>query len=61
MQRCKVIIKWETTYTEEVKCEMRHKDECATVQVEKTKLEAQTREVSNDIFRKNSDTITGAL
>lgn len=57
VQRCKVIIKWETTYTEEVKCEMRHKDECATVQVEKTKLEAQTREVCETRVIENCQTV----
>ena len=48
VQRCgAVVTKWETTYTEEHKCETLSKDECQTVQVEKTRVEQVSTEVSN--------------
>ena len=46
VQRCKMVTKWETTYTEDQKCETQYKDECHTVEVERNRWEEVSNEVS---------------
>ena len=40
-----MVTRWETTYEERRECEVKYKDDCHTINVEKTTYEDVTKEV----------------